>query len=135
MKTTNKYEVEKRVVKGVFWAMVCLWSIITTEFIIQFNWYSILGILDLDLIQDIWGFSFFFLVLLPIFLVKNYSSWRTIPIITFIFASSNMLLRDRAHDLDYLLIGPRPITILIYIISIVISIVFIIREIQIMKSK
>ena len=79
-------------------------------------------------IQDVWIYSFIFITLLPIFFVKNYYKWRHIAIYTLILAGLNLLIRPRISGLDYLLIGPRPTTIYIYIISTVVSIFYIYKE-------
>ena len=72
-------------------------------------------------------FSWIFVPLFSIFFIKKYyNKWRILMLLTLIFSILN-LLRDPLYN-DYLLIGPRPTTIYIYIISTVVSIFYIYKE-------
>ena len=133
--TLDKYERERRWVKGVFWITLlshgyiyyllpylgynfCDWS--TSN-----KWWC-----NFSLYQNSYFFSCYIVLFIPIFFInsKNFKSWVKIPIIFSILGAIDIFLRKDSSQLDFFMIGPGPTIIYIYIIGFVWSLVIAFRN-------
>ena len=130
MKTNiDKYESEKVWVKGVFWGMFI--SHLTIYYILPYFNYEVcdhfIKFCDNYYYVNFYFFSFIFIPLSIVFFMKrNYVIYRYIIMIT-IFLSYVNLLREPVYD-DYFAIGPRPTALYIYIISTIVSLVYLYKQ-------
>ena len=125
----NKYAKEKIIIK-IFLMIIFLSNILIYN-VAPYLGYQICEkfviLCDSYFYVKFFFFSWIFVPLFSIFFIKKYyNKWRILMLLTLIFSILN-LLRDPLYN-DYLLIGPRPTTIYIYIISTVVSIFYIYKE-------
>ena len=129
MKMTKDYTKQINISKFIFTVMMAF-----TVFVL------ILAYLDIDLksvckfdciyiVQNLWIFSLGFILLLPILYTKqNTNKYIHIPTTILILSALNLTLRPEVVGLDFLLTGPRPTTIYLYVIGVLWYIVVYIKN-------
>ena len=126
MKTINQYETEKKVVKVVCIVMLVFFMFILSYIIINPNQVCYSDFCDF-IIHKFFPITFSFFVLLPIFFIKEYyQKWKIMIIITMVATFIN-LSRPPLYD-DFFSIGPKPTILYIYIISILVSCIFLYKQ-------